>query len=72
MKKLILGLVLASTLVGCTQNVNNKPCIGFMDQPIEGVQYELSFWNIFVGVIFSETIIVPVIVAAKMYQCPAK
>jgi hypothetical protein len=47
-------------------------CIGaFTDKPAN-VKYELSLRNAIVGVIFVETIIVPVVVVYKETLCPVR
>jgi hypothetical protein len=33
-------------------------------------EYEASFWNMFMGIIFIETIIVPVVVFGYASECP--
>lgn len=72
MRSLALAIALALFAQGCTSSVKGVPCVGLMDTKKPGVEYELSIWNILVAVVFSETIIVPIIVAAKQYECPVE
>lgn len=65
-----LMLVVALAASGCTTHTSGGECIGLADDKVAGVKYDLSYWNIFVAVMFSETIIVPVVVVAKELQCP--
>jgi hypothetical protein len=74
MKRLAtLGLVLALA-AGCTQRNSKGACVGLMDKEtkVEGQEYEISFWNAFLGVIFVETVIVPIVVVGYMLECPVE
>ena len=68
--KLIAILLVASALAGCTSKNEYGECIGAFDEKKPGVEYKLSAWNTVLAVIFSETIIVPVIVIANETRCP--
>lgn len=72
MKKIITLLALTAMLAGCTDSTKYGPCIGFMKEENPKVEYELSTQNLVVAVLLSETIVVPVIVAANQYKCPAR
>lgn len=70
MKKVIALVVLATALSGCTSKNEFGNCIGAFDDKKPGVEYKLSTWNTVLAVIFSETIIVPVLVIANETRCP--
>lgn len=69
MKHLIIALLLVSA-VGCSTSTKYGDCVGLMDTKDKSLNYETSIWNIAVGFIFSETLIVPVMVVAKQLECP--
>ncbi len=71
MKKLLYAMIIFS-MVGCTTHTEMGRCVGFMDEKKPGLTYDLSYWNLFVGLVFAETIIVPVVVAAKHLKCPTE
>lgn len=71
MKTLLLGS-LALLMTGCVTSNSRGVCIGLFDDKKPGVDYELSIRNVALGFIFSETIIVPVVVAAKDFECPVE
>lgn len=64
---LCLALLFAT---GCRTSNDNGVCVGVLDQKKPGVEYELSIRNVALAVIFSETIVIPVIVVAKLLECP--
>ena len=72
MKKLIFGLILCTTLMGCTRTTDFGTCIGVNDTPKEGLVYKVSIWNVFLGIIFSETIVVPLVVVFDQFRCPVE
>lgn len=74
MKNILTALTLAIALSasGCTSRTSAGPCIGILDEKVPGVTYKLSGWNLFLAVLFSETIIVPVVVVANELQCPVE
>ena len=69
---IILTMFLASILVGCDRNTEYGECVGVLtlSQKNPRLQYEFDKSNIFVALILSETIIVPVYVAAYIVECP--
>lgn len=69
MKKLFIALVLM-TSVACTSSTQYGDCIGVLDKKESDKEYSISFLNVFLGVLFSETIIVPGIVLLKETYCP--
>lgn len=73
MKRLLaLGLAL-TLLAGCTQRNSKGACVGLMDKDTKASgEYEVSFWNAFLAVIFVETVIVPIVVVGYMLECPVE
>lgn len=69
MKKIIVILA-ALALSGCTSKTEFGECIGAFDDGDPALQYKLSVWNTILGVVFVETIIVPVVVVADQIRCP--
>ena len=73
MKKFICGLMLAFTLLtvtGCTSSTAAGPCIGAFDDKDPTLNYKMNGWNVAMAIIFSETIIVPVLVVVDETLCP--
>lgn len=74
MKRLGWGGMLIATLLlaGCEGSRHGVPCIGFPEKEKPGVEYEISTRNVIVGVVFFETVWVPVVVALKEVKCPVQ
>jgi major membrane immunogen (membrane-anchored lipoprotein) len=73
MKKLITSmLIVAALTTSCKQSNSNGQCVGLMDKENKSPehQYDISLWNVFLAVIFSETIVVPIVVVGYMLECP--
>jgi hypothetical protein len=70
MKYLLLISLMFFT--ACTQSTRYGQCIGLMDEAEPNLEYEVSWWNGFVAIIFAETIIIPVYTVAKDIQCPVR
>ena len=70
MKKLVTALLAASLLAGCTSSTQYGRCIGVNDNENPKLEYDVSAWNAFLGVIFVETIIVPLVVIFDKAKCP--
>ena len=68
--KMLIMLVAALILSGCTSETTFGRCIGAFDEKDPALRYELSVKNVAIGVIFIETIFVPVIVVANQTLCP--
>lgn len=64
----VLSIMLV--LMGCTTRTNHGVCVGVVDQKDPKLKYELSYKNIFLAVLFYETLIVPAVVALKQLECP--
>jgi hypothetical protein len=69
MKKLLLVALLLS-LVGCTEKTPYGKCIGIGDDKDPKKVYKVDSTNLILGIVFVETIFVPVIVALDEFYCP--
>jgi len=67
-KLLIVLLVLLAT--GCTTRTQFGQCVGVLDDKDPTLLYDLDIGNVFIGFIFSETLIVPAVVVLKQLECP--
>jgi hypothetical protein len=70
MNKIILCALVAILAAGCTTHTEYGECIGVLQDKKPDLEYKLSGWNTFLAVIFSETIVVPIVVVADDFQCP--
>lgn len=70
MKKTALLLIAALLLTGCTARTEYGDCIGVADEQDPALVYKLDIWNIVVGILFVETIVVPAVVLANQTFCP--
>jgi hypothetical protein len=70
MKKFIAIAAVAIALTGCTTKTEYGECIGVLQDKKPDLEYKLSGWNTFLAVVFSETIVVPIIVVANEHSCP--
>lgn len=57
-------------LSGCTSRTEFGECVGVADEKKPDLVYKLDAWNVFYGVLFSQTIIVPIVVLANETLCP--
>jgi hypothetical protein len=69
MKRTIAALALLA-LAGCTFDTKHGECIGAFDDPDPALRYSTSGMNVAMGVLFVETIVVPVVVIASCTRCP--
>lgn len=69
MKKLLLCLLLV-TMTGCESKTEYGQCVGVLDDKDPTKTYKASALNITLGVVFSETVIVPTVVLLTELQCP--
>jgi hypothetical protein len=70
----IAASTLAVALLFTTACETSRPlgaCIGLNGVPNPKLRYEYSVQNVVIGLVFSETIVVPVVVAMTELQCPA-
>jgi hypothetical protein len=70
MKKIILCAAIAILAAGCTTKTEYGECIGVLQDKKPDLEYKLSGWNTFLAIVFSETIVVPIVVVADEFQCP--
>lgn len=66
----VLGLGAALMMSACTSETAFGDCVGFDDDKDPALKYEISTRNVVLGIIFIETIIVPVVVALDEVECP--
>lgn len=64
---MILAVLAAS---GCTSETKYGECIGVQDEKDPSLVYHVSVYNVALGIIFSETIVVPVVVILSELSCP--
>jgi len=67
MRKSLLALVL---LAGCASDTKYGECVGLGDWQNPKFSYDVSTRNIILGIIFIETIVVPVVVVTGKLFCP--
>jgi hypothetical protein len=70
MKKSIAVLILIALLAGCENSTKYGDCIGITDTEQSNLNYKVSGLNVAIGVIFSETIVVPAVVVFSDLKCP--
>ena len=68
MRYLIVLLML--TLASCSSSNDLGKCVGLNGHEDPKLNYEYSAWNIGVGIVFSELIVPPIIVALDELKCP--
>lgn len=67
----LAALVLAAVFAaGCTSETEFGRCIGVNEERDPHLTYKVDTGNVVVGIIFVETIFVPVIVALDELYCP--
>jgi hypothetical protein len=57
-------------LAGCTTRTEHGECIGAFDEKKPGLEYKTSGRNVFLAIVFSETVVVPFVVALNAFRCP--
>ena len=74
MKKLIVLLMLCLSLTSCTTSNRAGKCVGVMskENKIPNKEYSMSGWNVFLSVLFAETLIVPGVVVFYYLECPVE
>jgi hypothetical protein len=68
MKYLLIVLILLA--VGCTEKTAYGPCVGLNDKQDPSKIYKVDSNNLILGIVFFETVFVPVIVAVDELYCP--
>lgn len=71
MKKFMMLAMVAVMLSACTEATEFGECIG-LNSALEDPEliYEYNAFNIAVGIIFAETIVVPIVVLVDQLKCP--
>lgn len=57
-------------MISCTSNTEFGECIGVLEDKNPKLEYRASKLNIFLAVVFSETVIVPLWVILEEHSCP--
>ena len=70
MKKMILSTLAALSLAGCTTQTEYGPCVGISDEKNPNLVYKIDVTNAVLGIVFIETIIVPIVILADETFCP--
>lgn len=73
MKNLLIIALLSLSLVSCSKTTKYGTCFGLADETNikdAKLKYDYSKWNIFLAVVFSEVLVVPVNVVGYNLQCP--
>lgn len=70
MKKTFIIVLSAVLLLGCTTHTQYGKCIGLADDKNPALIYKVDAWNVFLGIVFFETIIVPLYVVIDNTFCP--
>ena len=73
MKKTLLSILLAGTLIGgCDSETEFGKCVGIAqdDRRDPNLFYDLSIWNVFWGVVGFEIIFPPILVLHHELYCP--
>jgi hypothetical protein len=70
MRRILFAISICLVVSGCTNATSFGPCIGVFDRGDPNLIYKLSIWNVFWGIVFIETIIVPLIVMGDETLCP--
>lgn len=72
MKELGTIALALALLAGCDLQTKHGKCVGWDrdDKKDPALVYEVSTWNVVMGVIFVETVFAPLIVAMAAYECP--
>ena len=75
MWRILVIFVISFLCVSCTSNVRVsgfgvQPCIGAFDTRDPRFLYKMSAWNVFIGLLFFELLVPPVIIVANEIFCP--
>lgn len=68
--KTILSLILIALLSGCASQTEYGPCVGIAEDKNPNLHYKVSVLNVVMAIVFSQTIVVPVVVAVDELYCP--
>ena len=70
MRKLMITMMLAFMLVGCSSKTQYGQCVGISGQKQHNLIYKVDTTNLVVSVIFGETLIVPIVYTMDYIWCP--
>ena len=74
MKRMFLAslLVCATLMMGCKSSTQYGECVGFLSDEDRSpdLQYSWSGRNLFWTIVFSETLVVPIVYAVGYSHCP--
>jgi hypothetical protein len=70
MKRIVLAVMLAAVLAGCTSRTEFGPCVGIGDDKDPKLTYKLSAWNLALAIVFIGVVIPPILVAVDETFCP--
>jgi hypothetical protein len=70
MKKWIAAGIAATMLAGCTSRTPYGECVGVATPRSPHLEYRLNAWNVALGVIFFQTVFVPLVVLLDEMYCP--
>jgi hypothetical protein len=74
MRKLVTTMTLAALLAGCDSSTEYGKCVGISESQRETrdpkLIYDVSWWNVFLGVIGVELIFPPLLVLSHELYCP--
>lgn len=70
MKRTFIIVLSAVLLLGCTTHTQYGKCIGLADDKNPALTYKVDAWNVFLGIVFFKTIIVPLYVVIDNAFCP--
>lgn len=68
--KTLIIVSAVAVLAGCTSHTSYGDCVGAFDEKDPKLTYHLSAWNLFLGILFFELIVPPVIIVADETSCP--
>ena len=68
--KFTVAIIVAFLIAGCTSSTDFGPCVGAFDDKDPALHYNVSSWNLFVGVFFFGLIAPPIFVIVDETFCP--
>lgn len=68
--KTIISLIFIALLAGCTSSTTYGECVGLGEDKNPNLHYKVSVLNVVMAIVFSQTIVVPVVVAVDEFYCP--
>ena len=70
MKKVIALALAMLVLAACERRTEFGACIGITEDRDPGLKYKMSTRNAIIGIIFIESVIVPIFWLADEFECP--